>query len=36
MLAKHSGLDTDPLYSRQWQQGKKSMASIHDYRIWLR
>ena len=36
MLAKHSGLDTDPLYSRQWQQGKKSMASIHDYQIWLR
>ena len=36
MLANYSGLDTDTLYSRQWQQGKKSMASIHDYRIWLR
>jgi len=31
MLAQHYGLDTDPVYSRQWQQSKKSMASIHDY-----
>ena len=31
MLAQHYGLDSDPVYRRQWQQSNKSMASIHDY-----
>jgi len=31
MLAQHYGLDTDPVYSRQWQQSIKSVAAIHDY-----